>query len=554
MSVERILALGFWALVACGRGPDDAGAERSAPAVALDPRLDYLLAPCAQGGHYDVNTSDLGALFAYALQHGQRDALRRSKGELAALGASGIEIARRVARAHWNEPDKKADVRNAIDVALLSTEPVAREFLLEASGHPMEDLRLLALEGLPRFQHPEDWDLVHEALSASSGAFAPRIVGSLWKIDRARTADLLLDWLEAGAYESIWPEVLPLLAGVEDPAGVARCAELWPKVLPAFAVWLAAPCARAGDAEAHAALSAWSQDEDGAVRARALNALSQAEQLDEVAAALAGDPSPENRKLAAALLSTPPERLERTREAVRAGTSDSNAAVAQMCLEALAQVGDETAIERGLELLTTGGGSSANDALLILGEALRERPDLARRALEALTAELEARAHRPLSERIGLLVAVSRLPLAEAAELLLELGAAETEAFVQGQSSARWFAMQAGNVGEPAHALLLERFQGATDPLARIDWLEALTLRGEPAARDRVLELIEADQLTPYELLYVAERLVRIGPAAIVAPAIKRATLRTDQNDARRGLQCLLWSSYPGPSESQAGG
>jgi hypothetical protein len=64
-----------------------------------------------------------------------------------------------------------------------------------------------------------------------------------------------------------------------------------------------------------------------------------------------------------------------------------------------------------------------------------------------------------------------------------------------------------------------------------------------------VLELIERDQLAPYELLYAAERLVRIGPAAVVAPALKRATLRTDQDDVRRALQCLLWSSYPGPSE-----
>lgn len=567
MSVRArlVLAAGCCALglLACGDGDGggpgnggDAGGATGAGGLASDPRLDYLLAPCAQGGYYDVNTSDVGVLLAFALQHGQRDALRRSKSELAALGESGIEIVRRIARAHWNEPDQKAHVRNAIDVALLSEEPAAREFLLEASRHPMEDLRLLAVEGLPRFQRPEDWDVLHEALLSSSGSFVSRLVAGLWEIDRARTADLLLDWIEAGENEPFWGEVLPLLAGVDDPAGVARCRELWPKVLPVHAVWLVAPCARAGDAEARAELSAWNEDEDAAVRARVLQAMSQAELLDEVAAALTSDPSAENRKLAAALLSTPPERVEKTREALRAGAADANSGVAQVCLEILAGAGDEPAIERGLELLTGGGGSSANDALLVLGDALRERPELARRALAALKAELERRAHRPLSERVGLLVAVSRLPFVEAAELLLELGAAEQEESVQGQSPARWFALQAGNVGEPAHALLLERFRAESDPRARIDWLEALTLRGGPAARDRVLELIEADELTPYELLYAAERLVRIGPAAIVAPALKRATLRTDQNDVRRGLQCLLWSSYPGPSETsvQAGG
>ena len=47
--------------------------------------------------------------------------------------------------------------------------------------------------------------------------------------------------------------------------------------------------------------------------------------------------------------------------------------------------------------------------------------------------------------------------------------------------------------------------------------------------------------------LYAADRLVRIGPASVVAPTLKRVTLRVEDPTVRPALQCLLWTAYPGP-------
>ena len=107
--------------------------------------------------------------------------------------------------------------------------------------------------------------------------------------------------------------------------------------------------------------------------------------------------------------------------------------------------------------------------------------------------------------------------------------------------------MQIGNIGEPSHELLLELLRTEDDVARRLDYLEGISMRGGDQAREILLEYVDGERATPYEVLYAAERLVRIGPARLVAPALKRATLRVEQEDVRGALQCLLWASYPGP-------
>jgi hypothetical protein len=144
------------------------------------------------------------------------------------------------------------------------------------------------------------------------------------------------------------------------------------------------------------------------------------------------------------------------------------------------------------------------------------------------------------------LSALGRLPLAAAAELLLAR-AEQAEGRIQSLRGAHWLPMQAGNGGDAAQPLLWARLVRERDPVRRLDLLAALSLRGGNAARDRMLELIDSGSLAPYELLFAADRVVVIGPTGVVAPVLKRATLRVDQDDVRRALQGLLWRSYPAP-------
>ena len=526
----------------------EAALAASAARLRSDRRLGWLLAPCSRSRHYDVNTADVLAILARTLEAPPKaDSLRRTKTELASLGAEGMTVALRQARTHWNRPEGKNHVRNAIDVALQADEAHGRPLLEEAVLHPEEDLRLLAIEGLARYEDPGDWELLEQGFQLSSSTFAPRVVASLFRSDPARTAHLVLDWVEAGQFELLWSEVLPAVSAVTDAEVVERCRALWPRLPVAYGLWLCAPCARAGDPEAIEALEEWATHDDATIRGNTIVALGRAELLDGVARILREDPSAENRALAASTLAATPSRVKETREALRAGCSDGNDDVVLTCLRALADAGDEPSIDRGLAMLTANDGADTRTGLRVLSEAFRNHDGLAERALAQLTAELERQAHRPLSERSVLYVTVGRLPLEAAAEYLMEARDAHAGETVQGLTASNWFALQAGNVGVAAHPALLAELGNELDPVRRLDLLEGLSTRGEPEARDVLLALIEEDALSPYEVLYAADRLVRIGPTSAVAPALKRATLRIDQDDVRLALQCLLWQSYPGP-------
>jgi hypothetical protein len=274
--------------------------------------------------------------------------------------------------------------------------------------------------------------------------------------------------------------------------------------------------------------------------------LARAGLVDEIAPSLERDGSADTRILAAGFLSATPELTRRMRPALLEGLSDPSSDVAVACAEALADVGDGGAIERGLEMLGDPAPGSLRGGLRILRAAMAREEALARRVLERLQGLAEDAGRRSLEERAPFLQAIGQVPLAAAARYLLDR-ADEAEGTLQDQPAERWIMLQAGNVGEPGLDVLLERLDGETDPLRRVDLVEALTMRGGDRARDAVLARVGEGEGTPYEILYAADRLVRMGPAARVAPVLKRATLRIEQPDVRAALQCLLWASYPGP-------
>ena len=545
------LLAGAALVLGCGRDESQGtGEPPEAPldGVARDGRVDYLLDPGARFDHYDVNTSDVLPILRHSLEHGNRDTLRRSKQELAELGPEGLEVAVRLGHDYWNRPDRTALLRNALDVALLSDDPGAADFLKEAAGHPLEDLRLLAVEGLARCGGSRDWDVLRAALDLSSPTYFPRVVASMYELDLDRTAGVVLGWVEAGDFEPLWGDLMAPFARVEDPTLVERFCELWPELLDRYALWPAAACAAAGSAQAREVLQAWSESEDAALRGHAYLALSHAGLVEPLVAAFASDPSDANRLLLAGLLSSDPERLKGARDAVFTGISDPNREVATTCLRNLIDHGDPAAIEHAFEILGEADGAGVREAMQVLGQRLWSDPELARRAYTVLAEVLADLRHRPVEERALVLSSLGRLPLAASAERLLALVDGCAGESIQGLRAPHWLTLQAGNVGEAAHGLLLERLAGERDPVRRLDLLEALSLRGGTAARDRLLALVDGEVLGPYELLYVADRLVRIGPTAAVAPVLKRATLRVQKDDVRRALQGLLWRSYPAPS------
>jgi len=524
------------ALAGCGGGTE--AVAGGPPGLAEDDRVAYLLEPCARDFHYDVNTADVEGILLETLQHGLRDPLQRSRVELAELGAPGIELLTRVVREHWSDAGGKNHVRNALDSATLSDDPAARDLLLEALGFPFEDVRMVAVRGLSKHGRAEDWEALHAILPGVSGAFLLELIQVMHALDKTPTQALVLDWVEAG-------ELVPLLADTSDPELLARCAALWPKLGKVNRVPLATACAAAGDEEALAQVRAWRDDPaDSTLRRVTLIALARAGLFDELLPALRGDGLPENRIIVLGHLTATTERTHRYHDAVAAALSDADPGVARTAAEALARIGDPAAVDRALAELA--GDGPPQEAMEVLRWAFAAAPPVAERAHEVLEERLARESHRALSQRVPLLSALGQVPLERAAELLLELSD-DAEGVIQGQPARRWLTVQAGNTGDAAHPELLERLAAEPDPARRVDYLDALSTRGGASAREALLEFVQSERATPYEILFAASRLVRIGPTAQVAPVLKRATLRVSQDDVRRALQCLLWMWYPGP-------
>ena len=55
------------------------------------------------------------------------------------------------------------------------------------------------------------------------------------------------------------------------------------------------------------------------------------------------------------------------------------------------------------------------------------------------------------------------------------------------------------------------------------------------------MEFLSTDVRNPYELLFAASQLCRIGPGGEVAPYLKRLSYEIEELEVRRALPCLLW-------------
>ena len=142
------------------------------------------------------------------------------------------------------------------------------------------------------------------------------------------------------------------------------------------------------------------------------------------------------------------------------------------------------------------------------------------------------------------LQAIGQVPVEDAARALVELSRS-AQGEIANVRAARWILQQAGNTGPTGQRVLYEELLEATDPVRRLDCLESLSGWGGPVAVELLLDFVERDDARPYEILYVADRLVHLGTVDRIAPVLKRVALRVTQPDVRVALQSLLWTNYP---------
>lgn len=540
-----LLAASALLVPSAGCGGEDDG---QAPALDLrsDRRVAHLFAETHNCHHYDVDTADVGAILVETLLRGQRDPLKKARAELAQAGPEGLDRARRVLEANWSHPDGSSHIRNAMDVVTMSDEEEALELVRRVLGHPDPAMRILAIRALRKHGTKEDFDAVLAELSTISDAFRPEVAALLVHLDVERGSALALDWYEAGTDRDLWSATLPGVALARDPATVERARRLWPGAPAAFAPAMLAACLRAGDADAAEALRAALAGDDLGLRENAVEALVRAGLEDELTRIAREDPSPRLRARAVSALGEA-EDAERFVETLRAAVNDRDENVSAAALGALVELGVPDGIDRAVALCGSERSGALDGGMQLLRGRLRRDGELARRVWDVLLRRYEREAHLPLRDRIGLLQAMGQVQLPEAVEFLWSLRT-ELQGTVQRMPVERWIVLQIGNTGRPGQEWALAQLETETDPLRRLDLIEALSLLGGEFPREALLAFVDGEDVAPLEVLYAADRLTRMGPASRVAPVLKRATLRVESDAERRALQCLLWKWYPGPT------
>ena len=548
LGVAALLASG-----ACEQGEPRAptsNADAAAPYApdepqwwASDPRLAHLLAPCSKWEHYDVDTSNVDAMLRHMLLKGDRDALRRAREEIAARGAAGTALIGSIVDAHLADADGYGALRNATDVLQRSNSPSAREVLLRLLDAPYEGVLVQAVTALGKHGQPQDLERAIGVLERVSAENKINLATAIHPIDPARVDLMYLDWMEGGEAQTLWDSFAQAIARSTDARVARRANELRAKLPERYHALLAAPAARAGDAQSLEFLRAQLNANEPWRRELAMAALAAAGLPDELARIAADDPLPPLRLRAINLLSPSSPKLT---EVLRQGCLSDDPTLASTCLNILIAKGDSTATDRALEWLASGSPELLGLAMTALQPALMRDAELAARALDVLSRRTGAEGAASLAERVSILESIARIPLPQAASLLRER--ARTEGgLVKGLPARRYLLRLVGNLGESGQRLAAAELAQTSDPQLRMDLLETLTVSRSSFAANEVLRLVEDGSLAPHELLFCAEQLTLLTTVEQAAPVLKRAVLRVEQPQVRVALQCLMWRAYPGP-------
>ena len=559
--------------LACGRdkpAPAPApGPSAPTPAAAgddaetllrRDARVAGLLYPCSRNTHFDRDTSDVAAILIEKLQVGQTEPLNRAKEELAAMGPLAIaELGRLFDRSYGDAMAAAGPLQNALDTIGRTdpaTTPGAHDLLMQAALHPRDTVAFLALGGLSNgHARPGDYEILRQRVDFGTPQLRQAFAGALFDADPARAAGEYLDWVSDRTYGDVWPIVLPRLLEAatgealaeEDRAAVARrAAQLWEDALPEARYFLAAVASRAGDGGALAWLLEELEAGQPERSARAVQVLVGLKHADSLVEVLGGPFDPALRVLAAHALSEADGAADEgsaVRRALQTGMEDEALDVRRACTILLVGLGDADATDRSL-LGLAGPLQELELSLQALLTRLDEDPELAGRALARLKARHDSESHLLWKQRLATLQAIGQVPDEEAASFLYELGLEYAEEPIESLRGHRWLTMQVANTGPAGRRLLFERLAAEDDPLRRLDLLWGAASERSEDVRKSLLELVEGDTLHPYELLFAADRLCRVGPASEVAPRLKRVCLRVEHPEVRPALQCLLWKWY----------
>lgn len=480
------------------------------------------------------------------LERARPDPLKRAKEELGALGEAVFpELANRF-HADFTDPMRSAFLENVVDALDFNPTDPAHALLIEALTHPQESVRSKALDGLQRWPRSGDFAVLSGRLAIETKDMRRKVVPVLFAADRARAEEFFLGLFESGEERDLWSSGAPPMSELASAELAPRAAALVADADPLLGVYLAAGAARHGQESAASFLRAELTHEDAQRRLNAFTAVRRAGIRARFDLALVEDASSDLRATVLTAFSDDAELAPERREALLAALTDEADSVRAEALRVLCLFRDEEGLRLALAGLD-GEAGVLQAALQALRGPMAEDEALARRAHARLLERHALEEHRPLAQRTAIFKAMAQLPLAEAAEFLHDLGAAAGSEILEGLRAHDWLMIQAANTGVPGRTRLAELLQRETDPLRRLDLIDALASIRDDLARTTLLALAEDPGAPPLERVFAAQGAIKVGPSWEVAPRLKRVSYTLEGEgalEARIALQCLLWTWY----------
>lgn len=529
-------------MVQQGQGSASLGTD---PAVdwTKDDRLRTIAVKCYGKGHFNRDTSDMLPVLVAKLQSSQRNVLRNVREELAELGEPALVELERLIRRIYGDRHSSPVIVNALGVFSLSADgggKTGRAVFKNCLGHPVETIRIATVRAMARHSVPELFDDLVVQLPVLGPSSRIEVLGAMYKSDPERTRELVLGWITNSEFVELHDAGASILAETKDPDLARRIGAILPQIQSqSMLALLSVPqqFIEGGDGSL-AMIEAMLSNESPQVRANALQALSITTRFDWILRVMQEDPVGDLRLAALNMLEPLPATEEIDKALVHA-LQDDLLSVREAALVALLKRGNETAADTAIELWSGGLNKMGTVTRAMMGN-WDANPGMSLRVLKLLSAQYKERLGLDLSKSEAWVQAISQIPGPESTTFLLG-EARSREGSIKGYSAHRFFTLQCSNTGPRGFEVLREAWRHETDGERRFDLLWAGSVGHDDGTREFLIEVLTAEQALPHERLWVAERLAQEGPASLVAPLIKRATLRMNHPDFRPSMECLLW-------------
>lgn len=498
-------------------------------------------------GYYSRDTGDTIEILIEKLEFSPTEVLHRTKEDLAQLGPLAVPELIQLINRYFEDPGGNARLQNSIEVLAMSDAPSAHAGLVRCLDHPRNTIRAAALRALAKGKAlPADFDRLLIHLETEGEAARKSAASALFVADPNRAGALTLDWIETGQQSDLLALMVNQIHTVDPDVLGQRAGDVALQVHPQLGLPIAAVGAQAGHAGAIELLREGLKAEDGIQRTTAVAAQLETGNVEPLIAFITEDPDPLIRGLvvggvAEAVTGGELELTPALLNQVHAALEDPSPDVRKQALGALLRWKDPTGIDRALALLGS-DRLTMQETISVLGPVMATDTQLTDRVLDQLIETDRSNAHRPLTERLSVLQAIGQTPRVEAAAYLWEL-ALSAEGELQGMRAFRWLTTQAANSGDAGRALLASKLPETTDLLRRIDLIWAASSQRTDASRTFLIDFLESDP-DPYEMLFAGDRLAQMGPAATVAPILKRVALRIEHGRIRAAFDSLLWRWY----------